>query len=190
MAIFTMGGTPEAIRTVLENVGTHLGHAPEGSTMRAMGMATERVSVSQPHRVFSATLEDVMADRLLANARETTTRFFLVRDADEPFATAEVRGAEFDHLNEGPFVLGTARAMVAAEQLDASTQRDYEMRLLRIPALYTVAVWLASPADNILIPAAPAPEPLIADRPYDERAFTDALRPLAETRGRADERMG
>jgi hypothetical protein len=94
------------------------------------------------------------------------------------------------HVNEGPFVAGTASAMVKAEEIAAASHRDYELRLLRIPALYTTAVWLNAPDDDVLIPAAPAPAPLAANESYDEEGFTSALQPLAETRNSADETSG
>jgi hypothetical protein len=152
-----------------------------------MASVTHEVSVTQPHRVFTATLNDVLVGRVLANAQETTWRYFLVHKGEEPFASAEVAGNEIANVNEGPFVQGTAVAMIAAEQLDAPRHRDYELRLLRIPALYTVAVWLTAEGDDLLIPADPAPEPLVANQPYTEASFVEALRPLAEVRSGGDE---
>jgi hypothetical protein len=189
MAIHLAESSPTEIETVLANVPNHLNAAPPGSLMRAMSEVTDQVSVTQPHRVFVATLEDILSGRLLAGAREATTRYFLVHADNEPFAAAEVSGAQFIHLNEGPFVEGTARAMVAAEQLDATNERDYELRLLRIPAVYVTAVWLASPSDDILIPADPAPEPLIAGQAYNEVAFTGALKPFAAMRSNIADNM-
>jgi hypothetical protein len=158
--------------------------------MGKMAVSVPDVKVSPPHRVFSATLQDVMGGRVLTNALETSWRYFLVHGDSEPFAAAEVTGDDLSHVNEGPFVQGSANAMIAAEQLDATRQRDYELRLLRIPALYTVAIWLTSPDDDVLIPAEPAPEPLVANQSYDEAHFTDALRPLAELRLQSDDMTG
>ncbi|HYU25686.1 MAG TPA: hypothetical protein VEO74_10815 [Thermoanaerobaculia bacterium] len=162
-------------------------NAAPGGKMRAMAEALPEVNVTHPHQVFSATIADVLAGLVLANARETTWRFFLVHRGDEPFAAAEVAGDALSHVNEGPFVDGTASAMIKAEQYAASNEHNYEMRLLRIPALYTLAVWLTAPGDDVLIPAAPAPAPLVANEVYREESFTSALRPLAEIRNAADE---
>ena len=190
MPIHTVTSSPEAIKVVLENVPRHLLAAPANSRSRAMAESMDNVSVTQPHRVFVASLADVLAKQVLANASESTTRYFLVDNDSEPFAAAEVSGQDFAHVNEGPFVGGTARAMIAAEELGQTAPHDYELRLLRIPSLYTVAVWLSAAADDILIPAEPAPAPLVADRPYNEADFTNALMPLAEVRSRAADSMG
>lgn len=189
MAIYLPRSSPEEIEIVRASVPTLFTAAPAGSRMRAMAELTRQVSVSGPHRVFVATLQDVMAGQVLANAREAAKRYFLVHTDDEPFAAAEVAGNQFAHVNEGPFVQSTARSMIVAEQLDAVQERDYELRLLRIPALYTVAVWLSSTSDDILIPSDPVPAPLRPDTPYTEEDFTEALKPLAEVRSQAQDSM-
>jgi hypothetical protein len=46
------------------------------------------------------------------------------------------------HVNAGPFVEGFVRAVPAAEHSSEADADDYEVRELRIPALYVVALWL------------------------------------------------
>lgn len=36
-------------------------------------------------------------------------------------------------------------------------RNPYELRLLRIPALYVMALWLHSPTDDLLVPLEPSP---------------------------------
>jgi hypothetical protein len=181
MAIHLPEPPPNTLDVVRREAPRLLQGAP-GGTMRAMAESLPDVNVTQPHCVYNATIADVLSARVLANAVETSWRVFLVHQDNEPFAAAEVAGESLSHVNEGAFVAGTASAMVAAEQFAAGSHRDYELRLLRIPALYVKAVWLHAPDDDVLIPSAPAPEPLVANQTYDEKGFTDALRPLAETR--------
>jgi hypothetical protein len=178
---------PNALDVIRRDVPRFLGVAPPNSDMRAMSGGAAMINIAAPHPVYVATIEDVLARRVLANARETTWRYFLVRGNDDAFAAAELTGGEVAHVNEGPFVEGTSRAMIFAEDLDRVREADYEMRLLRIPALYVVAVWLRSSNDDILVPSAPAPAPLQANAPYDEGRFTDALTPLAQQRGAIDD---
>jgi hypothetical protein len=186
MAIHLPEAPPEALEAVRRDAPALLNAAP-GGTMRAMAADLPQVNVTQPHRVFTATLQDVLDRRVLANARETTWRYFLVQNDNEPFAAAEVAENAVSHVNEGPFVRGTADAMVRAEQAGGGSAQTYELRLLRIPALYTIAVWLRAPGDDLLIPAAPAPPPLVANETYREESFTTALLPLAQTRNVQDE---
>lgn len=118
----------------------------------------------------------------------TGWRFLLERDglvvgAAETALTAD--GWEFSHFLEGPFIASTERAVRLAEALPA----PYQPRLLSIPELYMLTLWLhtdleAEPTagdplpDDLLVPLAPAPPGIAADRPVR----TDALLPLVTSR--------
>ena len=129
-----------------------------------------------PHQVFTATLADVLDSRIVLSAQEMAWREVAGGEAREvaPRDTGYVQTS----VNEGPFVAATAEALEIAEQLDG----DYELRVLNIPSVYVVALWLYADSGSILIPMSPAPSGLTANQPYDEPSFTEALRPLAEKR--------
>ncbi len=132
--------------------------------------ATVALDVSAPHPVYTAGANDIVAGRVLANARLTAWRAMVAG-----IAAAEVSPqGELSYVNEGRFVEGTLAAIDAARDLDG------ELRLLRIPAVQTIVLWLHDEANDILIPIAPAPPPLVPNEPIGEAAFTAALRPLAE----------
>ncbi|MFF3981729.1 hypothetical protein [Streptomyces sp. NPDC001828] len=102
----------------------------------------------------------------LSDARAVSWRY-LVRHGSEPVALAEtVRDASGEHvfsqLNYGPFVAGTAAALDAA----GDRSGDAEVRLLHVPAVHLIAVWLHAESADTLIPAAPAPSGVEAGRPY------------------------
>ena len=139
------------------------------------GLRENTLRIAPIHRVYTATLADVLAGRVLNAAQESAWREVTAGAAAE----AALRNGEFviTSINEGPFVAATGDALEIARQLDG----DYELRVLSIPAVYTVALWLHA-IDDILIPLAPAPSGLTANQPYNESEFTAALRPLAEKR--------
>ncbi|PYQ31389.1 MAG: hypothetical protein DMF56_05705 [Acidobacteria bacterium] len=140
------------------------------------GLHEDTVRLAPIHRVFTATLADVLAGRVLNAAQESAWRDVTAGAAAEVAS----RNGEFviTSINEGPFVAATADALETARQLDG----DYELRVLSIPAVYVVALWLYADAGSILIPLSPAPSGLTANQPYNESSFTEALRPLAEKR--------
>ncbi|RBM04931.1 hypothetical protein [Streptomyces sp. PT12] len=121
-------------------------------------------------------------------ARLTGWRFLLARDgrpvgAAETMLTAD--GWAFSHVTEGPFIASTERAMLLAESLPA----PYQPRLLSVPELYMLTLWLhadlgadpesGSPLpDDLLMPLAPAPPGIAAER----AVRTDALLPLLTRR--------
>lgn len=85
----------------------------------------------------------------------------------------------FSHLSEGPFVTSTEHALRHAHPLPA----PYQPRLLSVPGLYMLALWLHTDtvphnAADILVPLSPAPPGIAADTPH--RA--DDLLPILTTR--------
>ncbi|PLW71418.1 hypothetical protein C0036_17940, partial [Streptomyces sp. DJ] len=105
---------------------------------------------------------------------ERTGWQFLVRDGERVVAAETVRSADgwaFSHVSEGPFVSSTVRALRQAEALAG----QYEPRVLSVPGLYMVALWLHSDAAgddtapgeaDLLVPLAPAPPGIAAHRPH------------------------
>ncbi|MGW6570320.1 hypothetical protein [Streptomyces sp. NPDC054975] len=102
---------------------------------------------------------------------------FLIRGADRAVAAADTMltpdGWSFSHFFEGPYVAATERALLQAEALPTA----YQPRLLSVPELYMLTLWLhgdteadgassaPDPAD-LLIPLAPAPPGIAANQPH------------------------
>lgn len=118
---------------------------------------------------------------LTAGGRPPRTRLtgwrFLIRSGDRYVAAADTRltpdGWTFSHFFEGPYVAATERALRQAESLGQS----YQPRLLSVPELYMLTLWLHGalgadasaglPAqEDLLVPLAPAPPGIAAYRPH------------------------
>ncbi|MFD3541087.1 hypothetical protein ACFWUQ_16540 [Streptomyces sp. NPDC058662] len=116
-----------------------------------------------------------------AGGRPPRTRLtgwrFLIRSADRYVAAADTRltpdGWAFSHFFEGPYVAATERALRQAESLG----KNYQPRLLSVPELYMLTLWLHGavgadassglPAgEDLLVPLAPAPPGIAAYRPH------------------------
>lgn len=102
---------------------------------------------------------------------------FLLRDTGAAVGTAEVMptadGWAFAQFGEGPYVASTERALRRAESLKGA----YQPRLLSVPELYMLTLWLHGDTDadpgeetlapaDLLIPLSPAPPGIAADRPH------------------------
>jgi hypothetical protein len=124
---------------------------------------------------------------------------FLIRGAERAVAAADTMltadGWAFARFFEGPYVGATERALRQAEALHT----PYQPRLLSVPELYMLTLWLcqdvdADPANgspapaDLLVPLAPAPPGIASHRPYrvSELLPVIGLRlspaPLLETR--------
>ncbi|MGW1236783.1 hypothetical protein [Streptomyces californicus] len=102
---------------------------------------------------------------------------FLIRSEGRPVAAADTvltpDGWTFSHFFEGPYLASTELAVRQAE----TSAAPWQARLLSIPELYMIALWLhgdteADPAGgvlaptDVLVPLAPAPPGIAAHRPH------------------------
>ncbi|MFC8126739.1 hypothetical protein [Streptomyces sp. NPDC057302] len=102
---------------------------------------------------------------------------FLIRSGERAVAAADTMltpdGWTFSHFFEGPYIASTERALRHAEAMPM----PYQPRLLSVPELYMLTLWLhgdctadgagghLAPSD-ILVPLAPAPPGIAAHRPH------------------------
>ncbi|WP_445517002.1 hypothetical protein [Streptomyces sp. NEAU-174] len=121
-------------------------------------------------------LDDITASDGPPRTRLTGWRF-LIRDGDRTVAAAEAMltadGWAFSHFSEGPYVSSAELALSEAE----SQPSAYQPRLLSIPELYMVTLWLHGGltadgaegglgAGDLLVPLAPAPPGIAAHRAH------------------------
>ncbi|GGN30804.1 hypothetical protein [Streptomyces fuscichromogenes] len=160
-----------ALRSVLTALGspTAVREARTPSLRTAQGPATPELPLPV-HVMDRITPEGVSATRL-AGWR------FLIRCGDRAVAGADTMltpdGWAFSHFFEGPYITSTERAVHQAEAL----QQTYQPRLLSLPGLYMLTLWLHGDctadgaeghpaATDLLVPLAPAPPGIAAHRPH------------------------
>ncbi|WP_327693540.1 hypothetical protein [Streptomyces sp. NBC_00459] len=160
-----------ALRTVLTALGspTAVREARTPSLRNAQGPTTPELPL--PVHVL---------DRITP-AGTSTTRLtgwrFLIRSGDRAVAAAETMltpdGWAFSHFFEGPYIASTERALRQAETM----KQPYQARLLSVPELYMLTLWLHGDitadgaegrlaATDLLVPLAPAPPGIAAHRPH------------------------
>ncbi|WP_059008342.1 hypothetical protein [Streptomyces specialis] len=159
--------------------------ALHSATLRAPGpRPTEREDLRLVLPLPVYRLAPVTGTTAPPRARLTGWRFLLARDgrpvgAAETMLTAD--GWAFSHFCEGPYIPSTERALRLAGSLPAACQP----RLLSVPELYMLTLWLhtdpgAQPAEggpepqDLLMPLAPAPPGIAAER----AVRSDVLLPL------------
>ncbi|MER5435370.1 hypothetical protein [Streptomyces sp. NPDC002588] len=160
-----------ALRSVLMALGspTAVREARTPSLRTAQDEATPDLPLPL-HVLDRITPEGVSATRL-AGWR------FLIRCGDRAVAAAETRltpdGWAFSHFFEGPYIASTERALRQAE----SATQPYQARLLSVPGLYMLTLWLHGDIDtdgttghpaatDLLVPLAPAPPGIAAHRAH------------------------
>jgi hypothetical protein len=185
MAIIYPTAPKTGREVVSRTVGEIFTSQAPGSAGLMRSSRLEELSVADPHQSYFVPLTALTEGKLLKSATAAAWRYLVVQGAN---AVADVElgltktltaRPQFLALNEGPFAQGTVAALHVAEKLPQTQQRDYELRFLTVPAVYLAALWLHSASDDVLIPLAPAPDGLEADRPYSEAQVLEALRPSA-----------
>ncbi len=179
---------PEAPAKTVDAIQRHLSDLAGRAEFQHRGLSGARLgdlALAAPHDVYTLGLDAVARGAGLDEA-QVVGRRFLVMDDDRPVAAAEVAdddGSGFQ-ANEGRFVAATAAAIRRAEEDPELAEGRYELRLLRIPALYLMALWLSDDdggADRV-VPLAPAPKPLRPGASYAPDELLGLLREPARHR--------
>ncbi len=175
---------PEPPSDAIEAVRQTVSRRRSGEGPPAPEVPVAPTSVSATQRVFTTGLEALIGADAIEEIAEATGWRFLVEEGREPVAAAEVqdrtRAGVPAQVTEGPFVRSTAEGLRAAEALEPVQEADFELRLLRVPALNLVALWLhAQGIDDLFVPLEPSPHPFRAEHSYPEREFAELAAGLA-----------
>jgi hypothetical protein len=167
---------PPAPAPALRSVLTALGSPTAVRDARTPALQSVQGPLSPELPLPVHVLNRAAADGGAPRTRLTGWRF-LIRSGDRAVAAADTMltadGWAFSRFFEGPYLTATERALRQAETL----HKPYQPRLLSVPELYMLTLWLhedteaepseGSPApDDLLVPLAPAPPGIAAHRPH------------------------
>lgn len=145
------------------------------------------LSLSSPHPIFTVALERLAARDRLVDAAEMVGWRALLEENEQVVAAIELPGAEPGKapalVNRGAFAESMVAALSTAERHERVASERLELRLLRVNALYVVALWLhaADAAGDLFVPLAPVPAPLRADTAYEGTPFEAELSEMARS---------
>ena len=183
---------PEPSQLVAEAVRSQLNRlsgTPPEDLHALRGSVPTELSMEAPHEVYTLGLDQLASDSGLASARAGGWRY-LLQQGDQTVASAQTTVDEtgapvFALFNSGPFVQSTADALGQAERIagEAARAEPLEPRLLHVPALHAMALWLHGDGDStdVVLPLSPAPPPVEPDRQYSVDEYLAALREVATT---------
>ena len=164
---------PTTVADVVANVGTTVGVN--------VGAA---VGAPMPSPVYIAGLQDLVGDGGDVRKAPLTVWTHLLLDGANttPVALADVdaRTMTFAAMTEGDQVRSIGQNIhdAAAD----GTGADYDLAMIRVPALYLSAVWLKgrNGAPDVLIPSESPKSPLTPGKRYSPEEFNAALKTVAE----------
>ena len=156
--------------------------------------ATSDVSLAMPHPIYTLGLTDLLDRRSIDDLGESdiTGWRYLVQDHERTVAGVELAvdpetsDVRFAQLQSAPIAESTEATIRGAQERDDVRQQSFEVRLLRVPALYVMALWLndrdARQNRDLIIPLDPAPSWLEANRAYGAAEFMELLFRKAQER--------
>jgi hypothetical protein len=171
---------PEGSLQVIETALHRFRKQPNfAASITSDGAVANSLSVAVPHPVYFVGLKDLAKGKLFSAVKLKGWRYLLLNE-NEPYAIAELNfnrktgSPIFSHVNYGALVKRTVSGLAFAENLETVNQNDYELRLIDIPSLYVVALWLHA-HDNFIIPLMIGSDPINTFTVYTEREFIDLL---------------
>lgn len=154
----------------------------------------------KPHGVYVSSLEDAAAGKAVTNAKLVAWRYLMQDDRGNYFATEvnfnQSRNAhEFSRVSVGPRAANMHVVLETAEKggFGLPKDKDYKVRVLRIPSLYIEAVWFYSASDNdLIIPVAPSELGSdVTGTVFTVKVFDSLMVERAKTRlAMSDDRLG
>ncbi len=155
------------------------------------GSSPDALDLEAPHPVYVLGLDQVLAGAELAKAVPVGWRYLLRQGDGEVVAAAQTMTdaggqAAFASFNSGPYVASTSAALdTATEYADggAGGGEAWEPRVLHVPALHAMGLWLHTEAEttDVVLPLPPVPPGIDADRRYTVPDYLEALQGLAGT---------
>lgn len=148
---------------------------------------------SLAHKIYFMPLDD-LANRAGLDKAQLKGWRYLKTDDPRSKTSVEVytqrageQGKGFAEITSGPYCQSTFRAIQAASENSDVQNGPYEPRLLQVPALALMALWLHKKTDesyenDIFFPLGTVPPFLVADKVYSTAELLDKLHEVAPTR--------
>jgi hypothetical protein len=157
-----------------------------------------KIELTSGHAVYNIGLSDLLSDKPITAAPFTAWRFIVNAGTPDSAAAETHQDPEqgipiFASINAGPFVNGTVAALKTLAADPAFTKGDWEGRMIRIPALYIMAIWAHEKKTNadLIRVTAPVPAYLDANKTYTWPEFKAALQePVKQKLANDDDTKG
>lgn len=186
MTIHTADLSSGALATIRSQL-TDLAARPENVQAElaplAGAAAEPGLEAAAPHEVYNLSLQALAKGDGLEAATPVGVRA-LITSHNEPIGAVELPdadGAAGAVTSHGPFTQGTADALQVAEDSSDIGSGEFELRLLRVPALYLMTLWLKDRegGEDLFVPLDPAPAEIEAGSSYSWPQLGEKLRSLA-----------
>lgn len=189
MTIHTASLSPaakSAISDRLSDLADRPNYASRELTETLAGAGPEALDIALPHDVYNLSLTSLIKAANPDEA-EPVGRRCLLTSGGATVASVELPdpdGGEGVVTTHGGFTEATVEAVHGIENSSETEGGDYDLRMLRVPALYVMTLWLKDRqgSDDIFVPLEPAPPELEAGGRYSWDRLRDQLEEPAQRR--------
>jgi len=170
----------------LETVRTYVLPAGDSTSKGA-----RQLSTGKPQPIYNSSIQALDEKRLLAAAQLTGWQYILLKGSHSNRIDCVVEVTQVGDVKDKgsplspdvryPAAYGEAinKAIIEAEKI----ADNYDLRMLRVPSVSLLTVWLHDPVKgDLLFPVSPAPTMLRGQAMFTEGELTEALRPLVDQR--------
>jgi len=177
-----------ALAGILPGLAARPGIAAQLPSLGAMSLRfadapTQAATPTLSMRGYTLGLDAIAAGRDLSAARLAVWTHLLPGGGGGQALAADTtaESSEFAQLTDGPHAAALQEQVAALQADPAVAKGSYDLALLRVPALFTVAVWLQGKGGSadVVVPVAPADPAVQPGRHYSAAEFIAALAPSA-----------
>lgn len=186
---------PETAELIAATNFTRLARSPATELTQLGDADVSAMALAMPHPIYTMSLADLLQRRSIDDVgdNDITGWRYLVQNQERTVASVELAvdpetaQLRFSQIQSEAVAESTEATIGAAQESDVVRGGSFEIRLLRVPALYTVALWLGNPdgqpGNDLMVPLAPAPSGLEANRVYPASEFLEILYQKAQEHG-------
>lgn len=178
--------SPRAPSDALDRIREHLSRDSDVPTTRGMKSLRGRPSMGTSDGIETWVLGlDEAETGALDQAQPNAWRYLVFegeRALSEAHLHTDAGASTVTAMVEGPTTTGLLGAFAVAEGLDAMQSHDFEPRLLLVPSVTFVALWLHATetgVDDVFIPIPPSQLPLAHGTPVTMQQVVSALQVAA-----------
>lgn len=185
MSLITLEPPVEATKLVNRGLKSLLANRNTHTHSLLSRTSGGKLTIALPHPVYFLGADHLSEKRALSAAVLSGWRFLILRGTRARAAASVAFDAKngrfaFANVSDSPFTSGTITALRRAARLKAMSKDKFEVRLLQVPALKLVSVWLHGSEDDYILPLPPAHQSLKPFKLYSDSAFAEALSDAAE----------
>jgi hypothetical protein len=177
MPLHLQESSPQAAAALVEEIRRRL--APGRRSRAFLPRRPESLALLKPLPLYASTLQAAAAGTVLEDARQYSWHYLVLEDKEVVGFGEVLLDGRFASLAHSPAVRGIDRALTRLAARAGAVPIEVTLRMLRVPALSIIAVWLHGEKLDRLVALPPTHGRLRASQIYTGAVFAERLKTAA-----------